>query len=125
MAAYTTGCVVGAVFPSTLWGSLFTAMEVAQGNRFSPKLLGVNVGFLFAYHAAICPLEALSGRRSALHNGIVAGALGFVGVKERIIGVPFDHVLPRPMYKFRPPMQGAIVYGSIGLFLGLLSAKPL
>lgn len=122
--SHTVHCATAAVAPAAMWGSGFTMLSVAQGAYFTPQLLASNVGFLFAYHAIQCPLEELHGRRSLLHNGIAGGVLGYAGIQSGHLGVPFGHMLPPAMYRMRPAVVGAIVYGGLASALGALS-KPL
>ncbi len=71
-----------------------------------------------------CPMEAIHGRRSALHNGISGAILGYVGVSTHRIGIPFVDPFSLMRYPFiSPAMAGAAVYGSFGLGLAMLGGK--
>lgn len=122
---HTINCATHAVVPAAMWGGGFTALHVAQGGHFTPQLLAANVGFLFAYSALQCPMEELHGRRSLLHNCISGGALGYAGVQSGALGIPFGHMLPPALYRMRPPVAGAVMYGALAAALGTLSGKPL
>ena len=119
-------CLSDPVVPSMMWGSGFTVLHVAQGGHFTPQLLAMNVGFLYAYQALQCPMVALDprGRPSLLHNALAGGTLGYVGVGQGLVGVPFGHMLPSAMYRLRPAQAGALVYGAMTGVLGALSGKP-
>ena len=45
-------------------------------------MLARNVGFIYAYNAVQCPMEAVSQRRSLLHNAVALGGMGAVGVAK-------------------------------------------
>jgi hypothetical protein len=74
-----------------------------------------------------CPLEAIHGRKSLVHNAISAGGLGYMGVASGVAGVPFvpSHLLYRNAMRLRPAAIGGLVYGALGGFMGALSGKPL
>jgi len=119
-------CVTSPIYPSVLWGSGFTALHVAQGMPVSARVLALNCGFLYAYSVLQCPLEALHGRQSLLHNGFAGAVLGWGGASLGMVGVPFYHMLPPALLKMPMAATGAIVYGSIGALLGgVLEKKPL
>ena len=71
-------------------------------------------------------MEAVHGRRSALHNVLSAGALGAAGVSSGKLGIPLVDglfFLRHPM--ITPPMAGALVYGAgAGLLANVLGGKP-
>jgi hypothetical protein len=118
-------CLTKPVVPSLLWGSVFTGINVAQGAPLTPGSFALNIGALYAYNAVQCPMEALHGRPSLLHNGLAAGTLGSVGVQSGVLGVPFvpPHVLYSPRYN--PLMIAFAVYGGLGMAVGSLSGKPI
>ena len=84
------------------------------------------MGFIYIYNAIQCPMEEIHGRQSALHNAAAGGILGYVGVSQNLIGIPF--VGPDLFYKypFIPrAWAGAAVYGGLGLGLAMFGGKPL
>ncbi|CAK9089624.1 unnamed protein product [Durusdinium trenchii] len=87
--AYQKQCLTAPVQPSIVWGCGFSVINVLQGAPFSPALVALNCGLLYAYHALQCPMEALHGRRSLLHNVAAGGLIGAWGVQQGLLGVPF------------------------------------
>ena len=126
--AYQKHCATRPVGVSVVAGSVFSALDVVQGMRFSPQRLGINIGAIYLYNVLQCPMEAIQGRQSSLHNGAAAGILGYVGVSRGILGIPF--VNPYEVYmrfpQVTPPMLGAAVYGGLGFLLAsVLGGKPM
>ena len=78
-------CALAPVVPSVLWGGLFTGINVAQGAPLVPASFAINIGGLYVYSVLQCPMEAVHGRPSLLHNGIAAGTLGMVGVQAGVL----------------------------------------
>jgi hypothetical protein len=70
-------------------GGVFTGISVVQGASFTPRLLALNCGGLYLYNALQCPLEAVHGRRSWVHNVLVAGGLGAAAFQKGLAGIPF------------------------------------
>ena len=89
----------------------------------SPQGFAINIGALYTYHVLQCPMEALHGRRSVLHNGLAAGTLGAVGVQAGILGVPF--VPPAVLYspRYNPVAIAFGVYGGLAMAIGSLTGK--
>jgi hypothetical protein len=110
-------------------GGLFTGVSVMmEGQKLTPRLAMMNMGGLYLYNALICPMEAISGRPSAIHNALSAGTIGYIGVATRQLGIPF--VSPHYYYSsssmVSPPMMGAAAYGGMALLLvTTLGGKPL
>ena len=80
---------------------------------------------LYAYNVIQCPMEAIHGRKSLIHNFLSAGMLGAAGVNAGMLGVPF--VDP---YKFHrlgvtPPVVAFTVYGGLATGMAALSGKTL
>jgi hypothetical protein len=99
-----------------------------EGQKLTPRLAMLNMGGLYLYNALICPMEAISGRPSAIHNALSAGTIGYIGVATRQLGIPF--VSPHYYYSYSsvvsPPMMGAAAYGTMALLLvTTLGGKPL
>lgn len=108
-------------------GSLFTGLNVMEGARLTPQLAITNIGGLYVYQALLCPMEAISGRQSSLHNAISGGVLGYIGVASRQLSIPF--VSPYFFHQnpqIPPPLMGAAVYGGMAFVLAsFLGGKPL
>lgn len=124
-AYYQQQCLTGPVVPSVIMGGVFSAIRVAEGFPLSPALLMTNMGGIYLYNALQCPMVAIHGRESCMHNGISAGILGYIGVKHHKLGVPFvgsNFFYANP--QFSPAITGAVVYGAIGATLGILANKP-
>ena len=117
-------CLTKPIISSVVFGTIFHGLDVLQGHQFSPRSAARNAGFIYVYHALICPMEALSGRRSFVHNMLSGGTLGYIGVASHNIGVPF--LSPSFFYmnpRISPPLAGAAVYGSIAGALAGISGK--
>lgn len=126
--AYQKHCVVSPIGTSVVAGSVFSALDVVQGMRFSPQRLCMNIGAIYVYNILQCPMEAIQNRQSSLHNGAAAGILGYIGVSRGVLGIPF--VDPYSVYmrypQVSPPMLGAAVYGGLGFLLAsVLGGKPM
>jgi hypothetical protein len=70
-------------------------------------------------------MEEIHGRRSALHNALSGGIIGYIGVSTNRIGIPF--VDPYTFYRYpfmSPGMTAFVVYGGMGFGLALLGGKP-
>ena len=106
-------------------GSAFTALHVFQGARPTPQLAAMNIGFLYAYGALQCPMEALTRRRSWIHNFLAGGVLGFAAYERGLIGIPFNLEYTFHARRIPLPAGAAVVYGSMGAVLAILSGKPL
>ena len=124
--AYQKHCFQRGIGTSVVFGSIFTGISVTQGYRLTPSLAATNIGALYLYVSLQCPMEAIHGRQSALHNACSGGILGYVGVRSQRLGIPFVD----PYFFFRyprlsPPLVGAAVYGGMGLLLATVSGKPI
>lgn len=111
---------------SVIMGGVFSAIDVARGAPFTPQGVASYVAFIYTYNAIQCPMEEIHGRRSAIHNALAGGMMGYFGVNSGRIGIPFiDHNF---FYRFpmvRPPMMAFAVYGGIGGGLAMLGGKPI
>ena len=123
--AYQKQCLTSPVQPSIVWGCGFSVIHVLQGAPISPALFALNCGLLYAYHALQCPMEALHGRRSLLHNVAAGGVIGAWGVQQGLLGVPFAS--PAFFFRYRqvtPAMAAFFVYGAgAGVMSSLLGGK--
>ena len=106
-------------------GGAFTALHVYQGARPTPQLAAVNIGFLYAYGALQCPMEALTGRHSWTHNAVAGGILGYVAYERGVLGIPFN--LEHNFRARQVPLAAgaALVYGSMGAVMAMIAGKPL
>ena len=87
---------------------------------------GRYVGFLYLYRALQCPMEAIHGRQSLLHNILSSATIGYVGVTRGWLGIPFvDQYIFYRYPSLRPGTVGFVVYGAIGGAFGALSGKKL
>lgn len=125
--AYQRDCLTRPVVTSITLGGIFTGINVMQGSRLTPRLAAINVGGLYAYNVLQCPMEAIHGRPSALHNALAGAILGYVGVASRQLGIPFVDAYFFYRYpQLSPSVVGAAVYGGITFALAsLLGGKPM
>jgi len=71
-------------------------------------------------------MEAITGRKSSMHNALSGATVGYLGVQKRFLGIPGVDALFFYRYpRISPPMMGAAVYGSIGGIMATLLGKPL
>jgi hypothetical protein len=125
--AYQQHCVTRPIISSVVMGGLFTGISMAQGMRFTPQLALMNMGGLYIYHIAQCPMEAIHGRPSALHNAAAGAILGYAGVAMGQLGIPFvDSYFFYRHPNLPAPLVGGMVYGGIGFVLSaVLGGKPI
>ena len=123
--AGTVGCLFGNIMPATVMGGAFTALHVFQGAQPTPQLAATNIGFLYVYGALQCPMEALTGRQSWMHNALAGGILGYAAYEHGAIGIPFN--LENTFRARRVPLAAgaALVYGAMGAGLAMFAGKPL
>ena len=81
-----------------------------------------NSVFVYSYFVLQCPLEALHGRRSLLHNMFAGGTLGYVGAyRLGMFGLESTFLINRiPL-----PVGGMLVYGAMGGIMGAIGGKTL
>lgn len=109
------------IVSSVIGGTFFTAIDTARGvQKFTPQGVLTYTTFIYTYHILQCPMEAIHGRSSLLHNVISAGTLGYLGIASGRIGVPFvPHEFFMAYPQVPPPMVGFLVYGIMaGAFAG-------
>ncbi len=108
-------------------GTVFSAFDTMRGaGRFTPQGAASYAAFLYTYNAIQCPMEDIHGRRSAIHNFLASGMLGFFGVQRGVLGIPFiDSSVFYRYPSLRPPTVGFVVYGGIGGLFGVLGGKPI
>mmetsp|Transcript_29826 Transcript_29826/g.70890 ORF Transcript_29826/g.70890 Transcript_29826/m.70890 type:complete len:134 (-) Transcript_29826:117-518(-) len=121
----TVSCLFGNIPSAVVMGGAFTALHVYQGARPTPQLAAVNIGFLYAYGALQCPMEALTGRHSWTHNAVAGGILGYVAYERGVLGIPFN--LEHNFRARQVPLAAgaALVYGSMGAVMAMIAGKPL
>ena len=81
---------------------------------------------IYVYNAVQCPMEAIHGRQSLMHNVLSAGMIGYLGVQTGRLGIPF--VDPSFVYRNRamsPPQLAFLVYGGLSGGLAAFGGKPL
>ena len=116
------------IFPCGMFGGILTGIDLLQGlpKEHAPKIFARNFAFIYAYNVLQCPMEAIHGRRSLIHNVVAGGILGYVGVMKQMIGIPFVDGAFFKMYpKIRTSIMGALVYGAIGGVFGVIGGKKL
>ena len=125
--AYQQQCLTRPILSSVIMGGLFAGLSMAQGMRFTPQLALVNMGGLYTYHVVQCPMEAIHGRSSALHNVAAGAILGYTGVSMGHLAIPFvDSYFFYRYPNLPPPLVGGLVYGGIAFVLsGVLGGKPI
>lgn len=118
-------CLIEPIPSSIVMGGIFHGFDGLQGAPLSLRMWGFYAGGLWMYHAMICPMEVIHGRRSSLHNVASGGILGYIGVQRGVLGVPF--VNPYILYgsRFPPGVIGGAVYGLMGGVLATLGGKQL
>ena len=120
-------CLIRPIFPAGFYGGIFTGIDILQGlpKEHAPKIFARNFGFIYAYNVLQCPMEAIHGRKSLIHNFMAGGILGYIAVVKNIAGIPFvDSSFFIRYPQMTPPIMGALVYGAMGGAFGALSGKP-
>ena len=122
-------CMTGPILSSALFGTLFAGMDAMQGaHQFTPRVVVQYSGFLYVYNIMQCPMEAIHGRPSLIHNALSAGTLGYIGVQSGRLGIPF--VNPYALMgafggSISPSAIGFVVYGAMGAAFGALGGKQM
>ena len=123
--SHTVGCAQHGVTPALGNGILLTLMQSAQGlSAALPMQFAQNFAFVYSYIVLQCPLEALHGRRSLVHNMIAGGTLGYIGVSSGRVGM-FGLEMTFLANRIPLPAGGFLVYGALGGLLGALGGKSL
>lgn len=125
LSYYQQQCLTAPIVPSVVMGGVFSAIDVVtSGARMTPQGVISYAGFIYTYNAMQCPMEAIHGRKSAWHNVLAGGTLGYIGVSSGRVGIPF--VDPSFFYRhpyIRPHVAGFVVYGSMGGAFAMLGGK--
>ena len=116
--ASTVGCLASNIQPAVLMGGAFTALHIYQGAPPTPQLAATNIGFLYAYGALQCPMEALTGRQSWTHNALSGGILGYLAYERGLTGIPFNLEYTFLARRIPLPAGAALVYGVDGRCAG-------
>jgi hypothetical protein len=122
---YQQDCLKRPIPSAVVMGGVFSAFDAAMGHRVTPKSVASYMAFIYTYNAMQCPMEEIHGKRSALHNALSGGIIGYIGVTTHRLGIPF--VDPYTLYRYpfiSPGMAAFAVYGGMGFGLALLGGKP-
>lgn len=124
--SHVADCSTRAMTPAAGNAVMLTAIQAVQGLPMQsvPVNLAVNFGFVYTYGALQCPMEAIHGRQSLLHNALSGATIGYLGVNAGMLGIfNLEHML----YSNRIPLPlgGALVYGAAAAALGAFSGKRL
>ena len=88
------------------------------------EILALYVGGVYAYNILQCPMEAIHGRQSLLHNFLSAGTIGYLGVNRGFLGVPFvDYTFYYRNPQLSPGVVGFVVYGGLAGVFAMLQGK--
>jgi hypothetical protein len=116
-------CVTAPIIPSVTFGAVFAAIDsfqYGQVPRF--QTVGTYMAGIYVYNILQCPMEAIHGRQSLLHNFASGGILGYVGVSSGRLGIPF--VDPTFAYRVgRPELVAFGVYGGMAAAFAALGGK--
>jgi hypothetical protein len=106
-------------------GGVFSAIDVVtQGAKITPTGVASYAAFIYAYNAVQCPMEEIHGRRSAFHNVLAGGTMGYVGVSRGAVGIPFiDSNFFHRYPGVRPPVVAFVIYGAMGGAFATLGGK--
>ena len=119
-------CLTAPIVPSAVMGTIFAGLDVAQGGRFTPSRVVIYAGGLYTYNIIQCPMEAIHGRPSLMHNMLAGGILGYVGVSSGQLGLPFISPMALYRYPWLPPNVAAfVVYGGLAGTFAALGGKTL
>eukprot|EP00467_Chlorarachnion_reptans_P025191 CAMPEP_0114524426 /NCGR_PEP_ID=MMETSP0109-20121206/21849_1 /TAXON_ID=29199 /ORGANISM="Chlorarachnion reptans, Strain CCCM449" /LENGTH=136 /DNA_ID=CAMNT_0001705869 /DNA_START=88 /DNA_END=498 /DNA_ORIENTATION=- len=125
---YTPQCVTSQFVPACVMGGILYGVQdvMLGGARPSVEGFGRYAGILFCYGALQCPMEAVHGRRSLLHNAAAGGVLGYIGVARGYVGIPFiDYNFFYRYPNIRPPVAGAGVYAAMAFGFGAMGGKTM
>jgi hypothetical protein len=122
--SYQRYCVVHPISHSFFVGSVFTAISLYNSplpyNSTNSILHrgGTYIGTIYLYYALQCPMEAIHGKSSAIHNGVSAGMISFIALHRQMMGVPF---IPAHTLMVMPPLTanilGSTIYGAMAFLM--------
>jgi hypothetical protein len=79
---------------------------------------GTAMGTIYLYYALKCPMEAVHGRSSSIHNGLSAFTMSYIALSRQWIGVPFVppyYLMSIPF--FTRTLLGSSMYGGMAFVL--------
>ena len=126
-AQHTMHCAERGVRPALGNGVILTMLQMGTSGGAPanlPMSFALNVGFVYSYVVLQCPLEALQGRQSLMHNVFAGGTLGYLGVNAGRLGM-FGMEHHFYINRIPLPIGGAILYGAMGGILGAIGGKSL
>jgi hypothetical protein len=85
--------------------------------------IGTYMAGLYLYNIVQCPMEAFHGRQSLLHNFAAAGMLGYVGVANGRLGIPFVNPYALLGSPLRPEIVAFGVYGGMAAAFAAIGGK--
>lgn len=135
--SYQYHCLVQPIPFSVLLGGGYTVYRaLAQSSsepprsqrfkRFTPPAVehtiwrraGTAMGTVYLYYALQCPMEAVHGRSSSLHNGLSAFTMSYIALSQQWIGVPFvPPYLLMDLPFFARTLLGSSIYGTMAFAL--------
>ena len=124
---HVVGCASRGVTPALGNGVILTLFQSMQGMTSPVQLpisFALNTAFVYSYVVLQCPMEALHGRQSLLHNALSGATLGYIGVSSRQLGL-FNLEPTLLINRIPLPVGGALVYGSLAAALGAIGGKRL
>ena len=125
ISSYQQQCLTAPIGSSIVMGGVFSALDVVTtGGKITPQGVASYAAFIYTYNAIQCPMEEIHGRRSAIHNFLAGGTLGYLGVRSGRIGIPFmDQYFFYRNPAIRPEFAAFAVYGGLGGAFALLGGK--
>jgi hypothetical protein len=124
---HTVGCASRGITPAVGNGVILTILQGMQGTTMPAQLpvsFAINTAFVYSYVVLQCPMEAIHGRQSLLHNALSGATLGYLGVSARQLGL-FNLEATFLVNRVPLPLGGALVYGSLAAVLGAIGGKRL
>lgn len=125
---YVAGCAERSVKPAVGNGVILTllmAMQNPGAMSNLPMAFALNCGAVYGYFVVQCPMEAIHGRQSLLHNVAAGGTLGYLGVASGRVGIPFNLEPTFYINRIPLPVGGALVYGGLAAVFGAIGGKAL
>lgn len=112
---------VAPVMSGIFFGLALTARDASQARYTMSRTVSYAAG-AYAYRAMQCPMEAIQGGQSKVHDFIAAGIVGYVGVTSGRYRVPwlYETVLHK---RFPLGISTFWIYGLLGTTLALLAEK--
>jgi hypothetical protein len=89
------------------------------------NITGTYMAGLYLYNIVQCPMEAFHGRQSLLHNFAAAGMLGYIGVANGRLGIPFINPYTLHGSPLKPEIVAFGVYGSMAAAFAAFGGKQI